>query len=178
MRIIHLGFASLIMAVCAVCFATALQPNMKTGRLIEDWPYAKLFETAETVVIARPVSNNDSDARSNDNLWKIEFRGVDTAFEVSSILKGKANAKIIVSHFKLPPDAMVEDGPLHSSFRTKPLNLEMRHVKMVLPVPEYMLFLKLNANGNYELITGYTDPSLAVREMYTGTSGLGDANGG
>ena len=179
MRIIYLGIAFSIIAVSAVCFAASLQPKTKTaGRKIENWPYDKLFKTAETVVIARPESNTETAARTKDNLWKIEFIGVDTAFDVNSVLKGKAGEKIVVSHFKLPPDVLVEDGPLHSNFRVKTLSLEMRHVKIGIPVPEYMLFLRLNSDGNYELIAGYTDSALAVREMYDGTMGLDDLNGG
>ena len=170
MRIQHFGFGLLFIAATVGCFGAIAQPKRTSSpRPIENWPYAKLFANSETVVIARPISNADTAARTKENLWKIEYQGVNTTFEVISTLKGAATPRIVVSHFKLPPGISVDDGPLQSKFRTGRVELETEEVKMSLPAPHYMLFLKSNADRNFQLISGHTDSALAVREVFDGT---------
>jgi hypothetical protein len=172
MKIHHLVTTFLVLTTfCLACVAGYRQPESTAkGRLIENWPYERLFENAELVVLARAVSNVDSPDRTKDNPWEIEFRGVNTTFEVSSKLKGNTGPTITVRHFKLPPAVLVANGPLHSEFRTKRVEVELKHVNVSLAKPEYMLFLKSCDDGKFELIAGHTDSELAVRELHHGTS--------
>ena len=147
-----------------------------SGRLIENWPYERLFKEADLVVIATAEATAETKDRFKTNGWKIDFIGQETSFAVETILKGKVKGekKIKMLHFRLPDGVDVNNGPLHVSFPPKGLLLsgkvKGRAFEMKLTRPEYMLFLRLRADGRYEPVSGQIDPALSVREMFSGTT--------
>ena len=50
--------------------------------------------------------------------------------------------------------------------RLEPLTLKARTRKVVVGVPESLLFLRRQADGRCEPVSGRIDPQLAVREVY------------
>ena len=80
----RLAFAIVFAAVVAV----AMSPCQVQARLLENWPYDRLFREADVVVIAKAVSVADSGESLPDNPWKADFQGVTTTFNVGAVLKG------------------------------------------------------------------------------------------
>lgn len=160
-------FALGVIPVCLAHYANLGVPT--PGRRIENWPYDRLFASSELVVIATAISNEESPDRSNDNPWKVELLGVNTKFEVESVIKGKIGDRLTVRHFKVPKGVLLEDGPLHTAFRTGSQAIKLEHTKILRAQPEYLLFLKATSDDRYELVSGSVDSELAVREMQTGS---------
>lgn len=144
-----------------------------SARLIESWPYEKLFKESDLVVIADAVKTEDCADRDAGNPWKIEFVGQNTSFKVHVTLKGKVEGdELKVLHFRLPKGQLVDNGPLLVSFRTTGTNVNLKHAKMILDRPEYMLFLKAGKDGRFEPVSGRVDPEMAVKEMHAPMSHL------
>ena len=128
------------------------------------------------MMIGKAESTSDVKAVHDQNPWKIRFQGVSTTFQVQRILKGrehfkeKGKKKLQVLHFRLQQEQLLENGPLLISFRTKPLKLNLNangsRMNVLIPAPEYMLFLKRNSHGNWEPVSGRIDPQLSIREIH------------
>ncbi len=133
------------------------------GRIIVYWPYSKLMNKSDLVVIVQVVSVED--ARKSDKPpkdYEDDFIGVDTTLRVLSVLKGKHQDKeIILFHFrqrppKEPGPTIEVDGPLLLSFGGK---------KKEDKDGEYLLYLKKRADGRYECVSGQVDPILSLRRI-------------
>jgi hypothetical protein len=147
--------------------ALGIVAPMLSARAIENWPYDRLFKEADLVVIARATSSESCDDKTTHNIWKAECLGVNTAFSVKTVLKGKCDEdKITVLHFKLKDEVLIQDGPLLVAFRMKETVLKLKNAKVGLPPPEYMLFLKATKDGRYEPVSGRIDPELSVKEVH------------
>jgi hypothetical protein len=146
--------------------AGGVPASSASARLIENWPYDRLFKESDLVVIASVASVEDCKDRRSDNPWKIEFLGVNTTFKVESVLKGKAADTIKVLHYKLEEGVDIRSGPLLVSFRKEGQAFQTKRGKFGLGRPDYMLFLKVRKDGRYEPVSGPIDPGLAVREMH------------
>jgi hypothetical protein len=144
------------------------------GRLLENWPYDRLFKEADLVVIAVAEDTKDTKDRFTAEGWKLELVGQETTFIVRSTLKGKMarEQKLKVLHFRLQKGQLVSNGPLLVIFRSKPLTLNgtinRRVFKAGVAQPDYMLFLRARPDGRYELVSGQFDPALSVRELHPG----------
>jgi len=142
------------------------------ARLLENWPYERLFKEADLVVIAIAGDTTDTKDRFTAKGWKVEFIGQATQFVVQSALKGKLgqDKKIAVLHYRLPEGVQVINGPLLVKFRKDAVMLNGTingtAFKAGLGCPEYMLFLRLRKDGRYEPVSGEIDPSLSIREMH------------
>jgi hypothetical protein len=160
----------LVFWLLAALAATVLWPADGAARLLEGWPYDRLFKEADLVVIAEAVAVADADETTTDNLWKEKFLGVVTTFKVRAQLKGKGflgeGEKLEVLHFRLPKDVLIQNGPCLVSFRLEGIPIRTKTAKMDLGKPEYLLFLKKGKGGRYEPVSGRTDPALSVREMF------------
>jgi hypothetical protein len=152
-----------------------LTPTL-SARLLENWPYDRLFKEADLVVIARATSTEDCDDKTSDNPWKEEFLGLNTAFSVETVLKGKCKGdKLTVLHFKVRDEVRIANGPLLVSFRTKGTEIVLKGgTKVGLGAPEYILFLKATKDGRFEPVSGRTDPRLSVKEVHSPLSNLYD----
>jgi hypothetical protein len=141
------------------------------GRLVESWPYDRLFKEADLVVIAAPAGEEKADDAFGHNPWGGQIVGLNTAFEVRHTLKGEAGGRRLkVLHFRFAPfkpgdPPIIEDGPGFVAFRTKPAVVGDADGKVVLPAPEYLLFLRRLKDGRYEPVSGKVDPKFAVREL-------------
>ena len=155
-----------------------LGPSIAAARILDDWPYERLFKEADVVVIGTAVSTKDATDTFVDDRWPHEFVGQDTTLEVLQVLKGEASVKrITVLHFKfgkLTKKAAAEagnlvltiDGPEFVSFRTKPEKIEIAGTGLPAHRFEYLLFLKKRADGRYEPVSGRIDPNLSMRELF------------
>lgn len=155
-----------------------LGPSIAAARILDDWPYERLFKEADAIVIGTAVSTRDAPDTFVDDRWPYEFVGQDTTLEVLQVLKGEASVKrITVLHFKfgkLTKKAAAHggnivltiDGPEFVSFHTKPEKIEIAGTELPAHRFEYLLFLKKRADGRYEPVSGRIDPNLSIRELF------------
>lgn len=154
-------------------------PSANWARQIEDWPYARLLEEADLVVIGRAVSSDESTDEWEAPFFEASrFQAFETTFEVFSTLKGKAPESIKLLHFKYREAAPTfNDGPGLISFSHSPplaqdeiangegeAQLAPLSASKETP-PEYLLFLQLREDGRYEPISGQLDADLSARYL-------------
>jgi hypothetical protein len=139
-----------LVAACSECHA----------RQIENWPYEKLFKTAEVVVIGKPVSVRDATEKDKAAPPHGEqyLVGVVTKFEILHVVKGKHDGKELeLVHFRLKQkEALILNGPLLVSFHTKPVRGTEN---------EYMLFLKAGKDERLEWVSGQFNAAYSVKQM-------------
>jgi hypothetical protein len=157
----------LVLSGILLALTSLLWTGQATARLLESWPYERLFKEADLVVIAKAVAVADSGEKTTDNPWKVEFQGVTTTFEAHHVLKGKVDKKLKVLHFRLKDGQDVRNGLLLVSFRLKGFSINTKTMKAGVGTPEYLLFLKTRSDGRYEPVSGRVDPELSVREVYS-----------
>jgi hypothetical protein len=149
-----------------VCLIIACVPGGLRARGIEDWPYQKLFEKADLVVIAKVLSEKDTGDKVKHDDQEL-FRAILTTFEVQYIVKGEHKEKnLVVFHYRLDRDeleriygkwATVGNGPLLATFHKRRMSVSIKGTNMTLPEPVYMLFLKTRKDGRYECVSGQFD---------------------
>lgn len=153
-------------------------PTAASARIIEDWPYDKLFRKADLVVLAAPVKTEAADDKPIEHsLWGSELVPQNTTLRIRHVLKGKVKGRQIkVLHFKfgglrkgVDPGSLdasvIIDGPNLVVFRTRSVLVTAGKDKQILRAPEYLLFLKRMTDGRYEPVSGRIDPALSVREV-------------
>ncbi len=153
---------------CIAISVVVAFPVFAAGRFIEAWPYEKLMQQANVVVIGTAVSSVDSDEKSKEG-----FLGVNTTFDVKGMLKGKVDGKQIkLLHYRIEGgNLQLPNGPLLVTFRTTGLVVtSKRGGQTTLEPPEYLLFLKSRKDGRYEAVSGQYDPKLSVRQMFSSFS--------
>ena len=164
------GMRTLFFTVAIVIGGSSFGVSSAVGRQVEDWPYDRLFNESDLVVVATAVSAAPTDDKTRDNPWKAELQGIETTFQVKLALKGEAAGALKVLHFRLPSGKPFPDGPLLVSFRTKPVQLDLRANNIVMNIAmgpnDYILFLKATEAAHYEPVSGRIDPKLSVRELH------------
>jgi len=148
-------------------FVLGLAGRPAAGRLIENWPYERLFKEADLVVIAEATAVADADDPAPFERVRDLLQAQVTTFAVEHALKGKpAGAEIRVLHFRLNGKKEIDNGPMLVAFRTKPAEVALRDGPTVaVGKGTYLLFLKVRKDGRYEPVSGQYDPVLSVREL-------------
>ena len=127
--------------------ATAL---LAQARTMKSWSYQELYDQSDLVVIAKPVSTQDTTEKSPlPNISSVQVVGLSTEFDISLVMKGDKSAKkATLHHYRLAdPKQLMINGPHLASFDSK------QH-------PRYLLFLHREADGRYSPVSGQTDPAL------------------
>lgn len=124
-------------------------PSLGFARLVEHWSKYKLFDKAELVVEAVPVSTKDT-AETCTLLGNSSVVGVETEFIVQSVAKGdKTLKKFVLHHYRLAGNRGYFNGPGLVVFDPK--------------APQsYMLHLIKEQDGRYAAVSGQTDPDAAI----------------
>jgi hypothetical protein len=159
-----------------VALALAFAVPSAWGRLRPDWPYKKLVDEADLVVLATAEATKPAKDDFDDNTWPLEIVGQETTFRVAHVLKGEAPKEpITVLHFKFGApkkgarrNPVIRNGPQFVAFRTQDVlvdTVDQERNRITMPRPEYLLFLKLRKDGRYEPVSGQLDPDLSVREV-------------
>jgi hypothetical protein len=132
------------LAVLLICGAAI----MAQGRLVSRLTYQQMFDRADLVAFAQPVSTNATSEQTvlPDIGPPIHVVGVETKFAVELVLKGhKATKEFVLHHYRDVKSAVYINGPYLVAF-TPGVN------------ESYLLFLKKEADGRYAPINGQTDP--------------------
>ena len=157
---------------------------ISSARQIEIFPYEKLLKEADLVVIARAVSTVPSEDKWEAAIFERDrFAGLETTFEVATVLKGKSADSFKLLHFQYKARAKpFNDGPAMVSFLTEPLSIDIRPTRKIddeglerleplkrkssTSAPEYLLFLKRRADGRFEAVSGQVDPDSSVSTLF------------
>jgi hypothetical protein len=110
-----------------------------------------MYEQADLVVIAYPLSTQDTEEQSllPNIAPDVHVIGLSTKFEISLVLKGeKSLKKLVLHHYRLAnPNELMINGPSLASFDPKENS-------------RFMLFLRRESDGRYSPVSGQTDPTL------------------
>ncbi|HZM04784.1 MAG TPA: HEAT repeat domain-containing protein [Candidatus Saccharimonadales bacterium] len=123
------------------------------------WGDAELEYAADLAVIGRPVEVKDLN-ETNSLGWtslksfQSRFRGVETTFKVSTVLKGALlSDEVVLHHYREvlkwgdPPN-----GPEFLTFTPGSTN-------------KYLLYLVKDSKGRYAPVAGQVDPELSIKEL-------------
>jgi hypothetical protein len=138
------------------------------GRLKETWDYERLTREATLIVIATPTEivpetdangevvalPNIGSASGYGTVSPLMAKGVDTKFQVLTVLKGPATTKgLVLHHFKLPVTGQpMINGPGLVSFDPKEKK-------------RFLLFLHKDEKDRWVAVSGQTDPDDAILEI-------------
>jgi len=134
------------------------------ARIHKAWSYAELNDQATLIVIATPTKvTATSDRTALPNIQTVHNDGtkedvagvgVETTFEVLTVLKGERRTNaFVLHHFTLAdPKAMMMSGPQLVFFEPKDKK-------------RYLMFLQREADGRYVAVCGQTDPVYAIKEL-------------
>ena len=144
-------YLMLFMSLCLVLESHA--------RLMRSWSYDMLNDQATLVVIATPTKVTETSELAalpnivtsrNGTNENIMGKGVETSFEVLTVLKGEPSTKtLVLHHFKLANPGAQVSGPFLVSFEPKDKK-------------RYLMFLQREADGRYVAVSGQTDPMLSI----------------
>ncbi len=126
-------------------------PLAAFGRLVKSWSYQEMFDQADLVVVAKPVSTKDTAEKAvlPDITPDVPFVGIETKFDVQLVMKGgKDVRRFTLHHYRLEhPTTILGDGPALAAFDPNDNH-------------KYLLFLKKEADGRYVPVAGQTDPAI------------------
>lgn len=133
------------------------------ARLKQSWNYDSLNEKATLVVIATPTKTavtselaplpNIVTVHGDGTKEDVMGKGVETTFEVLTVLKGEHGTKtFVLHHFALDRPGAAANGPGLVSFAPKDQK-------------RFLMFLQKEADGRYAAVSGQTDPDDAIKEL-------------
>ena len=121
------------------------------ARLMRTWSYQELFDQADLVVIAKPVSTQETTERATlPNISPdVHVVGLSTEFDICVVMKGDNRVKkATLHHYRLAdPKELMMNGPNLASFDPK-------------QYARFLLFLHREPDGRYAPVSGQTDPAL------------------
>jgi hypothetical protein len=120
------------------------------ARLMRSWSYKELYDTADLVLVAKPISTQDTTEKAVlPNISpEVKVVGVSTDFEISVVMKGDKNIKkTTLHHYRLAEPRPLINGPTLVSFDPK-------------GITHFLLFLHREPDGRYSPVSGQTDPGL------------------
>jgi hypothetical protein len=121
-------------------------PRLVGAQLMYAWSYEEMFDKADLVVIARPLSTKETNEHKT---WSgdLHFIGANTEFEKRLVLKGTKDVKRFVLHYYklVETNVAIINGPAPLTF-----DLKEPHA--------YLMFLIDKGNGTFAPATDEMDP--------------------
>jgi len=131
------------------------------------WPYDRLSSESDLVVVAVPVSSEDTGELLFSPLWQMDFVGVNTKVEVRGVVDGRFRAKeLTIFHLRMPDGKTLVNGPLMLELHRTALTMRTAGHEKGQGAPEYLLYLKKRKDGRYEPASGPLSGGHAARELY------------
>lgn len=136
------------------------------ARLVRLWSEAELRDASDLIVVGSPIETKDLDETNalgwaESKSFRPRFRGVETTFQVSDVLKGMpANDKIVLHHYRFEDGWGIPiNGPSLFIFPSNSTN-------------KYLLYLINDGKNRYAPATGQIDPDLSFKAPPTNFSGF------
>jgi hypothetical protein len=137
-----------------LCLALMAFDRSSSARVVRMWSDAELMAASDLVVIGQPVETKDLAETnalgfSSTESFQSRFRGVETTFKISAVLKGtQVGNQVVLHHYRFewgsPPN-----GPSLVEFNRGDTN-------------EYLLYLKNDEKNRYASVTGQMDPTIKL----------------
>jgi len=124
------------------------------ARFIAARPFEEMEKTADTIVVAKPVSTKDTDEQTNLSSFKppVPVVGLSSEFEVGLVLKGDSSLKkLVVHHYRRAGHPEWNEFNL-ASFDPKDST-------------NYLLFLKREADGRYAPLDQIDPASTSILKL-------------
>src|SRR5438552_17370373 len=90
------------------------------AREMRSWSYQELYDQADLVVIAKPISAQDASEKAvlPNIAPNVHVVGLSTQFDISVVIKGDKHLKrCVLRHFRLTnPKEIMINGPMLASF--------------------------------------------------------------
>ena len=172
-----------LMSIAFVTLVLILGNTSVNARMVPDWPYDKLWDAADIVVIIEPLKTENNDDKLQIP-WdpKGEWQGLTTHFKVHSILKGgPLGGEIVLKHFDLKPSPPSPQTTIHTDgdgffihFTSGPLHYdetiskdgkEISRHSLENQTPVFLAFLKKTPAGEFVPVTGQIDPVFSFRDL-------------
>ncbi len=136
------------------------------ARITRSWSDAELLKASDLVVVGQPIGTKDLD-ETNSLGWaqlasfQPRFRGVETTFKVSNVLKGMPdNDRVVLHHYRQEADwGSPPNGPDFLRFAPNDTN-------------KLTLYLIKDGAGRYTPVTGQNDPSSSFKSPLTKSFGF------
>src|SRR5581483_2310317 len=144
-----------------LCLALIALNLSSHARIIQPLSNAELMAASDLVVVGQPIETKDLDETnslgfSSTPLFQSRFRGVETTFKVSEVLKGSPPSdQVVLHHYRYetgwgsPPN-----GPILMEFMPGDTN-------------EYLLYLKDDGTNRYAPTSGQIDPRFPIKPLLT-----------
>ena len=140
-----------------LCIALVAFNLSSHARGVRSWSDAELMAASDLVVVGQPISVTDlaetnSLGFSGSKSFQPKFRGVDTTFKVSDVIKGKPGTDpIVLHHYREEIEwGTPGNGPTFVGFTPGDTN-------------EYRLYLKNDGANGYAPAAGQIDPGLSIK---------------
>jgi len=157
-----------ILQIAAIFALLVSVGSSASARPMASWPYDKLTDKADLIVIATPISVKDTKLKTElpggirmtgeDNIpIPIPAVAMEATFEVLAVFKGEVDGKEFIFHYlrqEPAPTKPVINGAGLVSFDPK---MKQR----------YLLFFRREPEGGYSSLTGQIDPIQGVKELGT-----------
>jgi len=119
------------------------------AREVQGLSYQQMYDQADLVVIAKPVSTQDTTEKTTlREMPRVHFIGLSTEFDIRLVMKGDTNVKkCVLHHYRLanPIEAAINGPDLASFDPTKDRS--------------FLLFLHRERDGRYSPVSGQIDPA-------------------
>ena len=148
-------------------------PALSTqARIIQLWPYEKLMEESDLVIVGSVESVGEFDGTTEIPQFGEVLEARLTTFKVDGILKGEFDSKTLeLVHCRFADNGgLVINGPMLARFEStgRTIRIESEGTAGTLvqeSQPSYLLFLKRREDGRYEPVAGQVDSELSVRKL-------------
>jgi hypothetical protein len=124
-------------------------PVFVSARLMQAWTYQEMFDTADLVVIARPIATKvTAETPILPRIPNIKLTGLETEFEVSTVMKGAKKDKFVLHYYRFAnPNELLINGPSFLAF------IPARQER-------FLMYLVKERDGRYAPVGGQEDPAL------------------
>jgi hypothetical protein len=131
------------------------------ARLMRSWTYQDLYDQADLVVIAKPLSTQDTSEQAvlPNIAPDVHVVGLSTDLDIRLVMKGdKILKKLVLHHYRLAnPEIRMMNGPYLAAFDPKANT-------------SFLLFLHRESDGRYSPVSGQVDPAWSSIIELNGTA--------
>ena len=125
------------------------------ARVIVPWTEDKMRNASDLIMVGTVTKVTDLD-ETNTSLWAgYKFRGVETTFNISKVLKGKVSGRtVILHHYSFKADNFIPpNAPNYINLMPSNTN-------------QYLLYLVNDGTNRFAPVSGQIDPAMdAVRKL-------------